>query len=91
MTADTFVSYVSNVLYLIIFVVTVRETIRRPRAANLDTALLFGLITLIVGVSWLQTFPAGAAMRAWAETSGIWPLLRRGAAQRSRRGCDVQY
>ena len=51
MSADTLVSDLTQILFLVIFVTTVIQLVRRPRQVNLDIALLFGAIALTIAIS----------------------------------------
>src|SRR5256885_1307785 len=53
MRADDLVQQLTNILFVLVFLVTGWKAVRRPLMANVDTALLFGAITLIVAESWI--------------------------------------
>ncbi len=53
LSADDLVQFLTQALYVAIFILVVLQTVREPQRSNLDIALLFGVISLIVGVQWL--------------------------------------
>lgn len=53
MSADTFIQDLTQVLFVLIFLVVAARTAAQPRRANVDTSLLFGAVALIVVVGWI--------------------------------------
>jgi signal transduction histidine kinase len=52
MYADHFLQFLTQALYVAIFVVVAVQAARRPRRVHVDIALLFGAIVLIIAVEW---------------------------------------
>lgn len=50
-TADELITYLSWVIFLLIFIVVSAQAIRRPSRAHADIALLFGTVTLVILVA----------------------------------------
>ena len=61
MSADDFIQFLSQALYVLLFTVVAARMVRRPLRANVDVALLFGATALVVAITWigeaLQTPP----------------------------------
>lgn len=55
MSAISLLQFLSQLLFLIVFVVVAVKAVRQPRAATVDTALLFGAVSIIVAESWITT------------------------------------
>lgn len=53
MPALDLIQFLTNALYVGIFVVTLARAIRQPRLANIEIALLFGTAAVVVAVSWV--------------------------------------
>lgn len=58
-SADQLLQYVTQGLYVLVFVVVLVETIRRPWRANIDIALFFGAISLVVAQQILDDVLTG--------------------------------
>jgi hypothetical protein len=54
MNADQLIQYLSWAVYIIIFVVTAARAVRRPLRANVDIALFFASIALVIGLVVLR-------------------------------------
>jgi signal transduction histidine kinase len=54
MTVDRLLQLLSQGLYVVVFVVVVRQLLARPRRVLADTALFFGASMLLVALSWLE-------------------------------------
>lgn len=52
MSADSFLEFLINALFLIVFVIVGVEAIRHRRRVTVDTALFFGALALIIAESW---------------------------------------
>src|SRR5436853_589975 len=52
MTADQLLQFISQAIFVVVFVVVADRTRRRPLRANVDTALLFGTVSLLVAEGW---------------------------------------
>lgn len=52
-SADTFLQYLTDALFVLIFLVVLARTVRRPYRANVDASLLFGAVAAIVVESWI--------------------------------------
>lgn len=65
LTADQLITYLSWVIFVIIFIVVAIQAIRRPSRAHFDIALLFGVTTLVIAIALAFLFgllaPAGAS------------------------------
>ena len=53
MSAISLLQFLSQLLFLIVFVVVAVKAVRRPRRATVDTALLFGAVFVIIAESWI--------------------------------------
>ncbi|HLJ65812.1 MAG TPA: ATP-binding protein [Chloroflexota bacterium] len=53
MSADTFLQHLTQVLFVVIFVVVLARTIARPRRSNVDATLLFGATAFIIAETWV--------------------------------------
>jgi signal transduction histidine kinase len=53
MTLQTFLSDLTQILYLAIFVAAVVVAVQRPRRVNVDVALLFGATTILIGTGFI--------------------------------------
>jgi signal transduction histidine kinase len=49
-SADDLLQYVTQALFVLIFLVVLRQAIRQPLRANVDIALLFGVFSLIIAM-----------------------------------------
>jgi signal transduction histidine kinase len=58
LSADDLVQFLTQVLYVAIFVLVAFQAARRPFRTNVDIALLFGAISLVISIQWY-----GAALR----------------------------
>src|SRR5579871_4516801 len=54
MSAEQLIQILSDVLYVLIFLVVALQAILRPRRATIDSALLFGVTAAIVAQSWVS-------------------------------------
>ena len=54
MSADDVSQFLTNALYVLIFVVVAARALRRPLRASVDSALFFGVIALIIAISWIN-------------------------------------
>lgn len=52
MTADYLLQAVTQAVYVLIFIVTAGEAVRRPSRANTNIAALFGAVALVVAIGW---------------------------------------
>ena len=68
LTADQLITYLSWLVFLIIFALVAVQAIRRPSRANLDIALLFGTTTLVILI-------AVASLAGALPPSDIWAFL----------------
>ena len=48
MSADDLLQFLTQALFVLIFLVVLRQAIRQPLRANVDIALLFGVFSLII-------------------------------------------
>src|SRR5215211_3046581 len=55
MSAYALLQYLTQAIFVAIFVVVGARAIRRPRPADVDIALLFGVLSLIIALQWLDT------------------------------------
>ncbi|MGI8554692.1 MAG: ATP-binding protein [Dehalococcoidia bacterium] len=55
MSASTLLRYLTDIPFILIFFLVSAAAIRHPRRANFDTALLFGVIALIIVAALLRT------------------------------------
>ncbi len=53
MSVENLIQILSDVLYVLIFLVVALQAVRRPRRATIDSALLFGATALIIIQSWI--------------------------------------
>lgn len=53
MAADQFLRYLTQALYVIIFLATAVEAVRRPTRAQIDIALFFGVTALVIAQGWV--------------------------------------
>src|SRR5437879_5822174 len=60
MSADTLLQGLTQVLFVAVFLVVAVTALRYPRRATIDTALLFGVLSLLVAEGW--------AVTAWGRT-----------------------
>src|SRR5919202_823688 len=54
MSADLLLQWLSQALFVGIFLAVARQAVRRPLRKNVDSALLFGFAALAVAQAWLQ-------------------------------------
>ena len=54
MSADDLLQIITQVLYVVIFVVVGLQALRRPLRANIDIALFFGVTALIIAIGWVS-------------------------------------
>lgn len=73
MSADDFVHNVTDALFVLIFAAVLARTLRAPRRANVDAALLFGAVAVIVVESWVSAAARSAA--PGVVTVGVLSLL----------------
>lgn len=66
MSADGLLQLLTQGLYVVVFVVVIRQLLARPRRVLADTSLFFGASMLLVGLSWLGP-RLGSASLAWRE------------------------
>ena len=59
MSAPQLVQYVTQLLYVAVFVAAVMNAARRPRRANLDIALFFGDTALVIAIGQFAPTPGG--------------------------------
>jgi signal transduction histidine kinase len=52
-SAADLLNLVNQLLYVVVFLATLGQAVRRPRRATIDAALLFGATALIVASTWL--------------------------------------
>jgi signal transduction histidine kinase len=55
MSAYALLQYLTQAIFLSIFAVVGARAVRRPRPADLDIALLFGVLSLIIALQWFDT------------------------------------
>src|SRR5258706_2348919 len=55
MTAAELVRYLTNALFLLVFISVARSALRERNRASFDTTLLFGAIALVIAQSQLST------------------------------------
>lgn len=53
MSADQFLQNLTDALFVLIFILVLARTLRKPYRANIDASLLFGAVALIVGDTWI--------------------------------------
>ena len=82
MTLGEFFQYLTWSLYVVIFVIATIKAVRRPLRANIDTAILFSLPTLIIGLSleirlrFIETGPLISAISVALILAMGYALLR---------------
>jgi signal transduction histidine kinase/CheY-like chemotaxis protein len=54
LSADDFIQFMSQALYVLLFAVVAARAVRRPLRANVDVALLFGATALLVTIGWVS-------------------------------------
>jgi signal transduction histidine kinase len=54
LSADDLVQILTQVLYVGIFVRVAFQAVRRPFRTNVDIALLFGAVSLVIGIQWYE-------------------------------------
>ena len=69
--------YLSWLLYLVVFVVVLVRTIRRPTAAHVDMSLFFGAIALVVALTGLRQ-SLHVALPLWLTDLAIAAVLALG-------------
>src|SRR5947207_811178 len=52
MSANDLLSLLTQTLFVLVFLVVVAKAVRQPRRATVDTALLFGVASLLVAEGW---------------------------------------
>jgi signal transduction histidine kinase len=52
LSADDFIQILTHALYVVVFVVVAVRAAHRPLRANVDVALLFGAISLVIAIHW---------------------------------------
>jgi signal transduction histidine kinase len=52
MSANALLSFLTQALFVLVFLVVVAKAVRQPRRATIDTALLFGVASLLVAEGW---------------------------------------
>src|SRR6187397_1926887 len=55
MSAYALLQYVTQAIFVLIFVVVGARAIRRPRRPDVDTALLFAVLSLVIALQWADT------------------------------------
>jgi signal transduction histidine kinase len=55
MSAYALLQYTTQAIFVVIFVVVGARAVRRPRTADVDIALLFGVLSLIIALQWLDS------------------------------------
>jgi signal transduction histidine kinase len=55
LSADAFLQFLSNALYVLVFAFVLARTVREPLRPRVDTALFFGAIALVVATGWVTT------------------------------------
>jgi signal transduction histidine kinase len=55
MPASSLLQYLTQALFVGVFVVVGRRALRRPRRVDVDVALLFGALSLVIAIQWLQS------------------------------------
>src|SRR5437763_16407241 len=69
MSANDLLGFLTQALFVLVFLVVVAIAVRQPRRATVDTALLFGVASLLVAEGWaapllhLRTNPLPVATR----------------------------
>ena len=53
MSASTLLQFLTQALFVVVFVVVAVKAVRQPRRATIDTALLFGVVSLLVAEGWV--------------------------------------
>src|SRR5437667_12697301 len=53
MSASTLLQVLTQALFVVVFVVVAVKAVRRPRRVTIDTALLFGVASLLVAEGWV--------------------------------------
>jgi signal transduction histidine kinase len=82
MTADEFLTYISWAIYVLLFVLTLAQAIRKPLRANIDAAILFSLPALVVAIligtrlGYLQSSPVLSALTLVLLVAMSYMLLR---------------
>ncbi len=67
MSADLFLQYLTQALFVLITLVVVAQAVRHPTRAKVDIALFFGVTALVIAEGWAFAalgITAGAALRA---------------------------
>jgi signal transduction histidine kinase len=70
LTADQLITYLSWLIFVVIFVLVAAQAIRRPSRANLDIALLFGTTTLVIVIAVVSLAGALPPADMWALLAG---------------------
>jgi signal transduction histidine kinase len=70
LTADQFITYLSWLVFLVIFALVAVQAIRRPSRANLDIALLFGTTTAVIVIAVASLSEALPPSDTWAWLAG---------------------
>jgi signal transduction histidine kinase len=69
MSADQLVQILTQALFLLIFLHVLIRAVRAPRRANLDIALLFGVVALTIAQGWVVA-ALDLQRERWLETLG---------------------
>lgn len=54
MNADAFIQSLTDILFVLIFLLVLIRMVQRPRRANVDATLLFGAVAFIVAETWIS-------------------------------------
>src|SRR5688572_23739740 len=55
MSADDLLQLVTQILFVLVFLQVAIRAVRRPLRSNIDAALLFGVMSVIVTYTWIST------------------------------------
>jgi signal transduction histidine kinase len=54
MSASALLQYLTQTIFVLVFLIVGARAVRRPRRADLDIALLYGVLSLIIALQWLD-------------------------------------
>ena len=54
MSADDLLQFITQALFVLIFFAVLHQAVRQPLRANVDIALLFGVLSLVIAEGWVQ-------------------------------------
>ncbi|HEY3108273.1 MAG TPA: ATP-binding protein [Chloroflexota bacterium] len=54
MSASVLLQYLTQTIFVLVFLIVGARAVRRPRRADLDIALLYGVLSLVIALQWLN-------------------------------------